>query len=184
MPYIITNSSFLPKRPRTLSAQRRYSRIHIILKIQESIYDRLFLLLWSIWRPAVLTFRKIIILPLYDSTFSLGLRNIQVCHMETVLLLHPRLNLLICSPLLEPGHVHVFEREFHSDILTRNVSLGKLNNRLHVARENEIDSHSSCLFAKSRSGTYPRFRLFALMPPGTYPRFLGSQGTYPPVFAH
>lgn len=53
-----------------------------------------------------------------------------------------------------------------------------------VARVNEIDSHSSCLFAKSRSGTYPRFCLFALLAPGTYPRFLGSQGTYPPVFAH
>jgi hypothetical protein len=58
-----------------------------------------------------------------------------VCHMETVLLLHPRLNLLICSPLLEPGHVHVFEREFNFDILTRNVSLGKLNNRLDVQRQ-------------------------------------------------
>ena len=55
---------------------------------------------------------------------------------------------------------------------------------LNVARVNEIDSHSSCLFAKSRSGTYPRFCLFALLAPGTYPRFLGSRGTYPPVFAH
>ena len=53
-----------------------------------------------------------------------------------------------------------------------------------VARGNEIDSHSSCLFAKLRSGTYPRFCLFVLLPPGTYPRFLGSPGTYPPVFAH
>ena len=69
-------------------------------------------------------------------------------------------------------------------ILHSQPGSGEFHNRFHAARVNEIDSHSSCLFAKSRSGTYPRFRLFALMPPGTYPRFLGSQGTYPPVFAH
>ena len=63
------------------------------------------------------------------------------------------------------------------------LGLNLYHDYLVMARGNEIDSHSSCLFAKSRSGTYPRFRLFALMPPGTYPRFLGSQGTYPPVFA-
>ena len=64
-------------------------------------------------------------LPLY-------LGDILVCHMKSVLLLHPRLNLFIRSALLKPGHVHVFEREFHSDILTRYVSLGKLYNRLNV----------------------------------------------------
>ena len=52
--------------------------------------------------------------------------------METILFLHPLLDLLICSPLLEPGHVHVFKREFNSDILTRYVSLGKLDNSLDV----------------------------------------------------
>ena len=98
----------------------------------EGFNDRFFFLLRSLRRPAVLTFRKIIILPLYDSTFSLGLRNIQVCHMETILFLNPILDLLICSPLLKPGHIHVFEREFNSDILTRYVSLGKSDNRLDV----------------------------------------------------
>ena len=66
----------------------------------------------------------------------------------------------------------------NADILKRYIPLYRM------ARVNEIDNHSSCLFAKSRSGTYPRFCLFALLAPGTYPRFLGSQGTYPPVFAH
>ena len=50
--------------------------------------------------------------------------------METVLLLHPILDLLVCSPLLKSGHVYVFERKFDSDILTRYVSLGKKDNRL------------------------------------------------------
>jgi len=77
----------------------------------------------------------IVILPFYNPTFPLSLRDVQVCHMKAILLLHPRLDLLICSPLLEPGHVHVFKREFNSDILTRYVSLGKLNNRLDVQRQ-------------------------------------------------
>lgn len=50
---------------------------------------------------------------------------------------------------------------------------------LDVVRGNEIDSHSSCLCAKLRPGTYPRFCLSALLAPGTYLRFLGSQKTYP-----
>ena len=92
-------------------------------------------------------FRLIIILTFDDPVLSFYLGDIQVCHMETVLLLHPILDLLICSPLLETGHIHVFEREFNSDILTqyglrsasvgakrtstgRPAPLGKLNNRL------------------------------------------------------
>ena len=98
--------------------------------MQESINYRLFLLLWSIWRPAVLTLCQIIILPFDDTALPLCLRDIQVCHMKAVLFLYPLLDLLICSTLLKAGHIHVFEREFNSDILTRYVSLGKLDNRL------------------------------------------------------
>ena len=58
--------------------------------------------------------------------------------MESILFLHPLLALLVCTALLKPGHIHVFKREFNSDILTRYVSLGKLNNRLDVARKNDI----------------------------------------------
>jgi N-acetylmuramoyl-L-alanine amidase len=50
--------------------------------------------------------------------------------MKSVLLLYPVLDLFVCSPLLKPGHIHIFEREFNSDILTRYVSLGKLDNCL------------------------------------------------------
>ena len=135
----IYNSQYHKTPPNLIGSEAFLLNSHH-LEMQESINDRFFFLLRSLRRPAVLTFRKIIILPLYDSTFSLGLRNIQVCHMETVLLLHPRLNLLICSPLLEPGHVHVFEREFNFDILTRNVSLGKLNNRLDVCMGEFVSS--------------------------------------------
>ena len=58
--------------------------------------------------------------------------------MESVLLLHPPLDLFVCSAPPESGHVHVFKRKFNSDILTRYVSLGKSDNRLDVARENDI----------------------------------------------
>ena len=57
--------------------------------------------------------------------------------MEPVLFLHPILDLLVCSALPESGHIHVFKREFNFDILTRYVSLGKLDNRLDMARGNE-----------------------------------------------
>ena len=50
-----------------------------------------------------------------------------------------------------------------------------------VARGNEFTNSYPRLFAKMRSGTYPRFYLFALLAPGTYPGFICSQGTYPPV---
>ena len=76
--------------------------------------------------------RQIVILPFYDPTFSLRLRDIQVRHMEPVFFLYPLLDLFVCNPLLKPGHIHIFEREFNSDILTRYVSLGKLDNRLHM----------------------------------------------------
>ena len=76
--------------------------------------------------------------------FTLHLRDIQVRHMETVLLPHPLLDLLICSALPEPRHIHVFQIEFHADLLTRYVSLGKLDNGLNVVIPNcsMIDSSS------------------------------------------
>ena len=52
--------------------------------------------------------------------------------MKTIFLLHPLLDLLICSPLLKPGHFHVFKRELNSDFIARYVFLGKLDNRLDV----------------------------------------------------
>ncbi len=70
-------------------------------------------------------------------SFYLG--DIQVCHMESVLLLHPLLDLLVCSPLLKPGHIHIFKRELHPNILTRYVSLGKLDNGLKVPRDLNSD---------------------------------------------
>ena len=96
----------------------------------EGFNDRLFLLPRCLRRPAALTLRQVIVLPINDSSFPLRRRDIQVSHMESVLLLHSLPDMLVGSHLLEPGHVHVFEREFNFDILTRNVSLGKLDNRL------------------------------------------------------
>ena len=95
-------------------------------KMSERLNDRLFLLFRCLRWPAVLTLRKIVILPFYDPTFSLRLRDIQVRHMEPVFFLNPLPDLLICSTLLKAGHIHVFEREFNSDILTRYVPLESL----------------------------------------------------------
>ena len=60
--------------------------------------------------------------------------------MKAVLFLYPLLDLLICSTLLKAGHIHVFEREFNSDILSRYISLGKLDYRLNrFPIEKQID---------------------------------------------
>ena len=100
----------------------------------EGINNSLFLFFRCARRFTVLALGEIIVDTLCDTTFPLRLCNVQMCHMESVLSLHPLLDLLICSPLLKPGHVHVFKRKFNSDILTRYVSLGKLDNRLDVSR--------------------------------------------------
>ena len=55
------------------------------MKVFKGVNDRFFLFLRCLRRPTVLTLRQIIILPFDNPTFSLGLRNIQVCHMETIL---------------------------------------------------------------------------------------------------
>jgi len=57
-------------------------------------------------RPAVLTLWKIIILPLDDPALPFRLRDIQVRHMESVMLLHPSLNLLIGRFALRRSHIH------------------------------------------------------------------------------
>ena len=109
--------------------QRCFYRFHLFLRT-----SRL---------PRIRRFRLIIALTLYDPVLPFYLSNIQVRDMESILLLYPLLDLLICSTLLKAGHIHVFEREFNSDILTRYISLGKLDNRLNVARENDLDSHGT-----------------------------------------
>ena len=106
-------------------------------KMSERLNDRLFLLFRCLRWPAVLTLQKIVILPFYDPTFSLRLRDIQVRHMEPVFFLYPLLDLFVCGTLPETRHIHLLEREFNSDILARYVSLGKLDNRLDMARGNE-----------------------------------------------
>ena len=109
----------------------------------EGFNDRLFLLPRCLRRPTALTLRQIIVLPLNNPAFPLRLRDIQVRHMKSVLLLYPVLDLFVCSPLLKPGHIHIFEREFNSDILTRYVSLGKLGNCLDSCfNRSHIDNYA------------------------------------------
>ena len=85
----------------------------------EGINNSLFLFFRCARRFTVLALGEIIVDTLCDTTFPLRLRDIQVRHMESVLFLHPLLDLFVCCALPKQGHVHVFEREFHSDILTR-----------------------------------------------------------------
>jgi len=66
------------------------------------------------------------------SSFSLGVSGD---------LLPSLLDLFVCSPLLKPGHVHIFKRELHPNILTRYVSLGKLDNRLDCCPTEQPNCH-------------------------------------------
>ena len=68
-----------------------------------------------------------------------------------------------------------------SALSTRSILLDQ---PAELARNVPIFSDVTARYIHRYGTANPRFCLFALLPPGTYPRFLGSPGTYPPVFAH
>ena len=111
------------------------------LKMLQSSLYRLDLFLRASRLFRIRRLRPVIVFPLDDPVRPLNLSDIRVCHMESVLFLHPRLNLFVRSPLTESGHVHVFERKFNSDILTRYVSLGKLDNSLNSCSRRKISTN-------------------------------------------
>ena len=124
----------------------------------EGINNNLFLFFRCARRFTVLALGEIIVDTLCDTTFPLRLCNVQMCHMESVLLLHPLLDLLVCSPLLKPGHIHIFKRELHPNILTRYVSLGKLDNRLDMNWDNSVNKTVS-IYADCSSSLVEQFPL-------------------------
>ena len=124
----------------------------------EGINNSLFFFFRCARRFTVLALGEIIVDTLCDTTFPLRLCNVQMCHMESVLLLHPLLDLLVCSPLLKPGHIHIFKRELHPNILTRYVSLGKLDNRLDMNWDNSVNKTVS-IYADCSSSLVEQFPL-------------------------
>lgn len=102
------------------------------LKMPECLYDRIFLFLRRLRRPAVLTLWKIIILPLDDPSLPFRLRDIQVRHMESVMLLHPSLDLLIGSLTLRRRRIHLVHIDLHADVILCLGKFGQKPYRLHM----------------------------------------------------
>ena len=126
------------KRSRQLS-EGRYSN-H--LEMTERFDDRFFFRLRRLRRLTVLTPRQIIILSLDDPAFPLCFRNIQVCHMKSVLLLHPILNLLVSSLAFRCRHIHLTHINLHADMILRLRKFGQKTYRLDMARLLQIDVKS------------------------------------------
>ena len=62
-------------------------------------------------------FRLIIVPPFYDPLFLFYPGTIQVCHMEPIFLLHPFLDLLICSLALGGGQIHFIHISLYVDMI-------------------------------------------------------------------
>ena len=80
----------------------------------------------------ILRLRLIIIIPFDNTTLPLDLRDIQAGHLQTVLFQYISLDLLIGSTFLEAGHIHILQRELHTNFLRVDFSLGKQNNRFNM----------------------------------------------------
>ena len=117
------------------SRQLNVSRYSNHLKMSERLYDRFFLLLRRPWGLAVLILWQIIVLPLDDPTLPLRFRDIQVRHMEAVLLLHPRLNLLIRSLTLGGGQIQLIHINLNADMMLCLRKFGQKKYRLDVQRQ-------------------------------------------------
>ena len=123
------------------------------LKMPECLYDRVFLFLRRLRRPAVLTLWKIIILPLDDPALPFRLRDIQVRHMESVMLLHPSLDLLIGSLTLRRRRIHLVHIDLPADVILCLRKFGQKTYRLHVQRDSEEHNHvGSCCLGIAQSG--------------------------------
>ena len=77
-----------------------------------------------------------------DPAFPLCFRNIQVCHMKSVLLLHPILNLLVSSLAFRCRHIHLTHINLHADMILRLRKFGQKTYRLDMARLLQIDVKS------------------------------------------
>ena len=100
----------------------------------EGFNDRLFLLPRCLRRPTALTLRQIIVLPLNNPAFPLRLRDIQVRHMKSVFLLHPLLDLFICSLTLGGGQIQLIHINLNADMMLCLRKFGQKTYRLHMQR--------------------------------------------------
>ena len=83
---------------------------------------------------AILAFREIIVDTLYNTAFAFRLCDIQVCHMESVLLLHSFLDFFICSLTLGGCQIQLVHIDLNADMMLRLIAqqvLSALHGNIH-----------------------------------------------------
>ena len=93
--------------------------------------------------PDVLTLWQVIVLPLYNPAFPLGLHDVQMINMKSVLLLHPLLDLLIVHLAFRRRHIHLIHIALHTDMILRLRKFGQKTYRLHMPRDTIMNVHST-----------------------------------------
>ncbi len=102
--------------------------------ILQCISDGCFFFRGTAWcLSGIIRFWQIVVLPNFQSAFSLNLRNVKAGNFQTGMLQHIRLDLRIGCSILELGHIHIFQRELNPNLFRVDLALGKQDNRLHVA---------------------------------------------------
>ena len=104
-------------------------------KILQCIRNCRFLFRRAFRLSGILRLRFIIVFSLNNAALLFYLCDIQAADFQAVLFQHIRLDLLIGCTLLEPGHIHILQRGLHTNLFGVNLSLGKQDHRLNMARE-------------------------------------------------
>lgn len=67
-----------------------------------------------------------------NAIFVFDLSDIQRRNLQPGLLQHTLFDISICSVILEPGYIHILQRELHTDLLGVDFTLGKQDDRFDV----------------------------------------------------
>ena len=124
--------------------------------MSHSLLYRNGLLFWTSRLPAILGLRLIVIIPLYDPMLPLYLRDIQIRDMKTVPLLHPRLDLFICSFTLGGGQIQLIHIDLNADMMLCSGEFGQKTYRLNrMFKKEYIDKHR---FVKISENSFFRYK--------------------------
>ena len=87
---------------------------------------------WTLRYFGIFLLWQVIILPHIQPALALYLWDVEGRHLQSRMLQHIRFDLLIGCALLEPGHIHILQRELHPHFLRVDFSLGKQDDCLDV----------------------------------------------------
>ena len=93
--------------------------------MSHGILNRLNLLFRASRLLAICRLRLVIVLPLDDPMYLLNLSNIQIRHMKSILLLHPILDLLVCSLGFRTGQIQLVHIHLNLDVMLCLMKFGQ-----------------------------------------------------------